>query len=259
MNHRFKSRVRSFAALLVLAGVVAGCTPNTTGEAIFDPYEQTNRKVHAFNKGVDRALGGGREGGGGGIAKAIPAPVSRGLRNFTTNLDQPASMVNHLLQGNMEGALRNFWRAAVNTTVGIGGIFDPASRIGLHDARSDFGTTLAKWGVPEGAYLELPILGPSTERHVAGRVLDVVLNPLQGVISAEDRRKITGLRVLSRASERAKYSETIDSVLYDSADSYAQSRLIYLQNRRGQVGDTAAAEAEADEVNDLYEELYADQ
>ncbi|SIO15877.1 MlaA family lipoprotein [Vannielia litorea] len=248
---------RHLAPLLLVASVfLAGCTANTTGETVFDPYEAQNRKVHAFNKRVDRAMGGGK---GGGVGQAIPEPVTLGLSNLSTNFSQPSYMMNHLLQGNMEGAMRNFWRALVNTTVGIGGLFDPATRIGLHDDATDFGVTLAKLGIQEGAYVELPILGPSTERDVAGKVFDVLLNPLQGVIKAEDQRKITVIRVFSRAGDRAKYSETVDSVLYDSADSYAQSRIIYLQNRRGQTGDTAAAEAEADEVYDSYEDFYSGQ
>ncbi|WP_422077406.1 MlaA family lipoprotein [Vannielia sp.] len=256
MLHLASTRRTGAALILALATLVAGCTPNTSGEAIFDPYEKQNRKVHAFNKRVDSGMGGGK---GGGIGKAIPAPVTQGLSNISTNFSQPSYMMNHLLQGNMESAMRNFWRVAVNTTVGIGGIFDPATRIGLHDDATDFGVTLAKAGVPEGAYIELPILGPSTERDVAGKVLDTLLNPLQGVIAAEDQRKITVIRVLSRAGDRAKYSETVDSVLYDSADSYAQARIIYLQNRRGQTGDTEAAEAEADEVYDSYEDFYGSQ
>ncbi|MGR3792918.1 MlaA family lipoprotein [Vannielia sp. SX4] len=256
MFHRANFRRSGTVLLLTLATLLAGCTPNTSGEAIFDPYEKQNRKVHAFNKGVDRTFGGGK---GGGIGKAVPVPVTQGLSNLSTNFSQPSYMMNHLLQGNMESAMRNFWRVVVNTTVGVGGLFDPATKIGLHDDATDFGLTLAKHGVPEGAYIELPILGPSTERDVAGKILDTVLNPLQGVIKAEDQRKIAGVKVLSRAGDRAKYSETVDSVLYDSADSYAQARIIYLQNRRGQAGDTASAEAEADEVYDSYEDFYGGQ
>ncbi|WP_244867711.1 MlaA family lipoprotein [Vannielia litorea] len=256
MFHNVLSRSRGAALMLSLAALVAGCSANTSGEAIHDPYEAQNRKVHAFNKRVDSALGGGK---GGGVGKAIPKPVTQGLSNFSSNISQPSYMMNHLLQGNMESAMRNFWRAAVNTTVGIGGLFDPATKIGLYDDSTDFGVTLAKAGIQEGAYLELPILGPSTERDVAGKIFDVLLNPLQGVIKAEDQRKITVIKVMSRAGDRAKYSETVDSVLYDSADSYAQSRIIYLQNRRGQTGDTAAAEAEADEVYDSYEDFYGGQ
>lgn len=256
MFHLALSRARGALSILVASTLIAGCSANTSGGPIHDPYEAQNRKVHAFNKRVDSALGGGK---GGGIGQAIPDPVTQGLSNLSSNFSQPSYMMNHLLQGNMEGAMRNFWRAAVNTTVGIGGLFDPATRIGLHDDATDFGITLAKAGIQEGAYIELPILGPSTERDVAGRILDTLLNPLQGVIKAEDQRKITVIRVLSRAGDRAKYSETVDSVLYDSADSYAQSRLIYLQNRRGQTGDTAAAEAEADEVYDSYEDFYGGQ
>jgi len=244
------------ALVILLTGLLAGCTANPGGETVFDPYEAQNRKVHAFNKSVDRTFGGG---GDGGVAKAIPKPVTEGLSNFTTNLDQPSNMMNHLLQGNMESALRNFWRVTVNTTVGIGGLFDPASKIGLYDDSTDFGITLAKWGVQEGAYIELPVLGPSTERDIAGKIVDAALNPLRGVTSAQDRRNITVIRVLSRAGDRARYSETVDSVLYDSADSYAQARIIYLQNRRGQTGDTAAAEAEAEDAYDFYDEFYAGQ
>lgn len=235
-----QKRPRRAIAALALAGSLlgAGCTTNTTNEPIFDPYEAQNRKVHAFNKEIDRRF---LSGGSSGLSKAIPQPVTRGLGNFASNLDQPGLVVNGLLQGNMEHALQNFWRGLVNTTVGIGGLFDPASKIGLTKKSTDAGLTLAKWGVREGAYLELPLLGPSSERDAAGQVIDYALNPLRQMFPADDRRAFTAARVLSKAGDRAQYSGTVESILYDSADSYAQARLLYLQNRRYEAGQAGAA------------------
>jgi len=219
------------------------------GVSVFDPYEERNRKVHEFNKSVDESLFGGGTGSGSKIPPDIAIPVA----NFADNVGLPGMVLNGLLQGNIAGAATNTFRFVVNTTVGIGGIADIAGDIGLEEVETDFGETLAVWGVPEGAYLELPILGPSTERALAGRIVDAIIDPIDHVGTYAQREYGTVLKLAGRVVKRSQYSDTIDSVLRESADSYAQQRLIYLQNRRFELGTTPATDSV-----DPYEDLFGE-
>ena len=154
--------------------------------------------------------------------------------NFGSNLSLPGKVVNSLLQGRPEPAVKNTFRFALNTTLGLGGLFDPAGAdFALPEIDTDFGETLHVWGVPSGAYLELPVLGPSTERDLAGKIVDFVLiDPLDSVLSDEQKLAGRAGRIISKAGERARFGSTVDSVLHESADSYAQTRLLYMQHRR---------------------------
>jgi phospholipid-binding lipoprotein MlaA len=166
----------------------------------------------------------------------------------------PGTVVNNLLQGDIGGAATNTLRFIVNTTVGIAGLADPAGAIGLREVETDFGATLAVWGVPEGAYLELPGFGPSTERDAAGRVVDLVLDPLGRLdwVPHEMQEYSFPAQVAEEVVERGQLGDTFDDILYGSADSYAQARLIYLQNRRYELGQDLTAE-------DRYINPYEDQ
>ncbi|WP_417724489.1 VacJ family lipoprotein [Salipiger sp.] len=235
--------------LKILAGVVIlGCLsacavpgPGDAPDGIYDPQEPANRRVHAFNKSVDRALGGG--GGGSGLG-SLPEPVKAGVGNVADTLSLPNTVVNQILQARIGRATRNTLRFAVNATVGVAGLFDVAGALGLPEDDSDFGETLHVWGLPEGAYMELPVLGPSTERDAVGKVADLFLDPLRYVIPTPERYYGTAVKVADKAIGRSAIGGTVDSVLYGSADSYAQLRVIYLQNRRFELGDETAAEAD---------------
>lgn len=232
-----------FLVLFAVLGLAA-CSQGAGPDGINDPYESLNRRVHAFNRGLDA-----------NVVKPLtdkesdgddrPGPVSyavQGIGNFGSNLALPGKAANHLLQGKVAPAVRTTFRFAVNTTVGLGGFLDPATAdFGLPEEDTDFGQTLAAWGVGEGAYLELPLLGPSTERDSFGRVVDLVLDPLGPRMNRDQRVIGFGARILSKASERAKYGDTVDSVLHESADSYAQTRLIWLQHRRFELGEEGEA------------------
>ncbi len=155
---------------------------------------------------------------------------------FSENVGLPGAVLNNLLQGDIEGITRNTLRFVINSTVGVLGLFDPPAHIGIDEVETDFGETLAVWGIPEGAYVELPFLGPSTERDAVGRLVDIVIDPLDGVGSAPMSDYGTAARVADIVIDRGDFGDTLDSVLYESADSYAQSRLFYLQNRRFELG-----------------------
>ncbi len=250
---RFSRRI-SPVPVAALAFLAACAAPQS---GINDPFEPANRTVHAVNKGLDRVLVSPGAKVYGGV---VPEPVKQGVENFAETLDQPGDMANHLLQGNLEGASVNFARFAVNAVFGLGGLFDVATEAGVPEGKTDFGETLHVWGVGEGAYVELPVFGPSTARDAVGTFVDFALNPVGKVAKGKDATVATAAQILSRLGDRARYSDTVDSILYDSADSYAQARLLYLQNRRFELGQTGADTAGAPDSDfiDPYEDPYAE-
>jgi len=242
-------RFNRSSALTILATLAlslqVGCAGQATGPTPGDPYEATNRLIHDWNKGLDQAL----LRPAGQVAAQLPPEIRVPVINFADNVALPGMALNGLLQGNIEGAVTNTLRFILNSTVGLLGLGDPATLIGLEEQDTDFGETLAVWGVPEGAYVELPVLGPSTERDALGRLVDFLIDPLERVGRPEMLEYGTAARVAELVIERGTFGNTVDSILYDSADSYIQTRLIYLQNRRFELGTTA---------DDAYLDPYAD-
>lgn len=235
----------------VVAVTVAGCASNGVPQGVNDPDEAANRKVHAFNRGVDKALVRPAAGAYGAV---LPEPIKRGVSNFASNLDAPGDVANNILQGRLGNAGQNTLRFAVNSIVGIGGLFDVATALGLPAKPTDFGETLYVWGAPEGNYVEVPLIGPSTQRDFVGIIVDVALNPVRLALPNPEAGYATAAKVASKLGDRDRYSETVDSILYGSADSYAQTRLLYLQNRRFALGQTPADEGFVDPYEDPYAE-----
>lgn len=230
------SRVAALVGLILLAACAKPDPAQTTQEA-FDPYEGQNREVHQFNRRLDRAL---VRPLAKGYTSVVPDDIENAVVRFAVNLSLPSDVVNNVLQLNMRGAIEDAARFVVNTTVGLGGFFDPASEMGMAaGTNTDFGETLHVWGGREGAYVELPILGPSTERDTWGMAVDLFTNPLTYILESPESFAGTAAGVSAGLSKREKFGDTIDSILYGSADSYAQSRSLYLQNRRFELGGTA--------------------
>lgn len=217
---------------LALTLVLAGCGPAAIPDGIQDPYEAQNRLTHAENTSLDAVLVKPLAGGYGG---STPRPLRQGISHFADNVDTPRMVVNSILQGRGEDAIHNIFRFVLNSTLGLAGLFDPATSIGLERRNTDFGETLHVWGVGEGNYVELPILGPSTERDMVGKVVDSALNPLSYVLPAPEKYVTTLSGVVSKIGDRYTYGSTVDSILHESADSYAQARTLYLQHRRHQL------------------------
>lgn len=230
-------RALGLAGLVFLA--VSACTAPTPS-GIHDPLEAMNRDVHSFNTVVDKNV---IRPLATGASKFVPEPVSRGVTHFSENLSLPGMVVNDILQMKVTDAVQNTTRFLVNSTVGVGGLMDVASKAGVPELSTDFGETLHVWGLGEGFYLELPVLGPSTSRDAVGEVVDVVMDPLKLIIPADKLWMGTAAKAYAKLDKRGRYSETVDSILYDSADGYAQARLLYLQNRRYDLGQ-APAESE---------------
>ncbi len=170
-NSTHTLRRAGLTALCVAA--LAGCTiakPRTD-----DPYESFNRKMYAFNDAADKAV---IRPVAATYRKLTPETARRLVSNFFANVKMPITIANDLLQIEILAALRNSGRFAINSTVGIVGLFDPASELKLTPDETDFGVTLAKWGVPEGPYLVLPLVGPTTARDVWQLPVDRYFDPL---------------------------------------------------------------------------------
>ncbi len=215
---------------VIFVTTIAGCTssdPNASG--FYDPLEPTNRAIHSFNKGVDTIALRPISRAYGAIT---PDPVENMVENAGDNLGAPADAINQLLQGDLVASATMTGRFLINSTVGILGFFDPAEAIGLEETQTDFGKTLGTWGVSEGAYVELPLLGPSTVRNATGRVVDFFLDPVNTLVKSPESDYISGAKVLDIIDTRHRYGAVVDQALYGSADSYAAARNAYLQSTR---------------------------
>ncbi|WP_233192770.1 MlaA family lipoprotein [Acidimangrovimonas sediminis] len=234
---------------VVAALALSACAPAPKGGGINDPYEKQNRAVHRFNVGLDRHLVKPTSNVYGHV---VPEPIRQGVANFASNLSQPSYILNDLLQGDVGDGAHTLFRFVVNTTAGVGGIFDPATALGINDQPNDFGHTLSVWGARQGAYLEVPVLGPSTERDLTGTVVDLAINPMNFLLNGDERKGGFVVQVFKKLGNRYKYSSTVDSILYGSGDSYAQERLIYLQSRDYQLGIKSKDDAFTDPYEDPY-------
>ncbi|MCW1952071.1 MAG: VacJ family lipoprotein [Octadecabacter sp.] len=245
MSYSILNKLRTGCVLLAALALPA-CAVQQPGTDFNDPFEETNRSIHAFNKGIDRAF----LRPAGQVSAALPEEITGPVANFADNVGLPGMVANGVLQGDIGGTATNTMRFLINTTVGIGGLFDPAGAIGLGEESTDFGETLSVWGVPEGAYVELPVFGPSTQRDMVGIIVDMVFDPLDHVGTSPQIDYGTGARVAGLAISRGTFMDTFDSVLYDSADSYAQARLAYLQNRRFALGEEPPVGEDIDPFSD---------
>lgn len=220
---------------------------------IADPYESTNRAVHGFNKAADRfALRPAAQV----YDAATPALVKHLLGNAVNHLALPGQAVQGALRGDLDSVLTTTGRFAANTLVGAGGLLDPATELGLPQQREDFGRTLASWGVAEGPYVELPLLGPSTARDTLGRLGGAAMNPVSWLapsVNGEWAEWVSPAATAVGAVDfRAQNMGTLDTALYESADSYAIAKSLWLQQRRALIasGDPSAGPL----TPDIYED-----
>jgi len=207
------------------ADVVAGQGSSSPGRAVNDPWEGWNRKVHRFNNAVDRAV---MKPVARGYTRVVPRPVRTGVGNVFSNLGQPFSAVNALLQGKPKRAGQSLARFALNLTLGVGGLLDPASDANLPRGHEDFGQTLAIWGWKRSRYLELPFFGPRTVRDSFGLGADITASPLRLI---DDKPVRYGLGGLSLVDTRARLL-SVDSLREGAVDDYALVRDAWLQRRQ---------------------------
>lgn len=233
----------SVFALILLAGCAT--VPGTDRLAEKDPLEGFNRAVWGVNRGVDKV-----------VLKPVtqvyravtPRPARRGISNVFANLSEPWSFINNVLQGKPKRAVETLARFVVNTTIGVGGLGDPATKMGLKAAPEDFGQTLAVWGVNGGPYLVLPILGPSTLRDGVGMGVAQLADPYRICLRECGLPKglPTGLGVGQVIDARSQLIDAgADGFLDSSADSYATAKSAYLQRRRAAIVDQDSDDAAA--------------
>jgi phospholipid-binding lipoprotein MlaA len=231
--------MRALAACLALA-LLAGCstTPGQDRLAERDPLEGFNRGVWGFNRGIDNVL----LKPAGTVYRAVtPKPARRGLSAVLTNLGEPFSAINNLLQGKPKRAFHNLGRFVVNSTIGVGGLADHASEFGIKPAPEDFGQTLAVWGANGGPYLVLPIFGPSTLRDGIGTGVAQFADPYRvcmakcGIATRTQRWGATAGEAVILRSDATEGGA--DTFLASSLDPYATARSAYLQRRRAQILD----------------------
>jgi phospholipid-binding lipoprotein MlaA len=223
--------------LVVAAGLLlAGCAddPTSSGASQNDPYEGMNRKVFDFNNQIDNAV---LLPTAKAYVAVVPEPARDGIHNFLINLDLPVTFANDILQGDVTHAGQTLGRFTINTTVGIGGLFDVASKKGLPYRKEDFGITLGKWGVAEGPYIVLPFLGPDPPRDAGGEVVDIFFDPFT-YISLRDHIWYSVTReTLYILDLRSRNIDTLDGIERESIDYYASVRSLYRQRRNNDIHD----------------------
>lgn len=195
---------------------------------VFDPWEKYNRRVHAFNGAVDRALA--RPLAQAYVA-AIPRPLRAGIGNFFDNLGNPVTLVNSLLQGNPRGAVNALGRFLLNSTIGIGGLIDVADKAKMPNRGEDFGQTMAVWGWARSRYIEVPFLGPRTLRDLFGLAADTPLRPIQYLQDDKARVFLQGVQAVDL---RARLL-AIEAMGAGAVDEYTLYRDIWLQRRNYQI------------------------
>ncbi len=224
--------------------VLSGCAHQVIEEP-YDPIEPVNRKVHDFNMGLDRYLLGPVSRG---YSKVSPAPVRRSVSNFFANLDTPRVAVNNFLQGKPQATGQDFARFVFNSTLGVAGLFDVASDMGIPQHDEDFGQTLGYWGLGEGAYLVLPLYGPSNLRDLGGRIVDAPLDPVNHL----DTGPAFMLTALDVINLRANLDGAVRQ-LQQAFDPYAFLRASYLQRRQILVSDGREA-ARTEDFDDDFDD-----
>lgn len=189
-----------------------------------DPYERWNRGVYKFNDALDR-----------GVIKpvarfyrhVVPQPARTGVSNFLANLNTPTIAINDLLQGKPLAMLSDIGRLLINTTLGLGGVTDPATHAGLKRNDVDFGQTLGKWGLQPGPFLELPLIGPSDFRDGIGRVADVFTYPPTYLKNSYESYGLYAVNLIDLRAGLLPYDDTLKNAF----DPYVFVRDAYLQRR----------------------------
>ncbi len=205
-----------------------------------DPWENWNRKVFAFNEGLDKYV---LKPAATAYANVVPQPVRRGVDNFFANAADAWSAVNNVLQGKGQAAFEDVVRVTTNSFFGIGGIFDVASEIGIERHKEDFGQTLGRWGFGAGAYIVWPLLGPSTVRDSIALPLDRAASPALLINDGQTQFGLTALQIVNARANLLGASQVLDDI---ALDKYTFLRDAYLQRRRSLVYDGNGPDTDGD-------------
>jgi phospholipid-binding lipoprotein MlaA len=220
---------------LVAAISIVGCSGSLAGGPRagnpVDPWEGMNRRIFWFNEQVDAYL---LEPAATAWDFVAPEPVQRSIGNFFVNARAPVRVGNDLLQGKIGASASDTARFLVNTTAGVGGLFDPATRLGLESRTEDFGQTLGRWGVGSGPYLVLPLLGPSTVRDALGLPVDSAMSIAPFFV---DSLVLLGANAAEAVNTRARVLQEVRDARAAALDFYVAARQAYLQRRGALVED----------------------
>lgn len=238
---------RFFAA--IAPALVLGLTACATSPAreANDPFEPFNRGMFSLNDGLDRSI---FEPIAKGYRSVTNEPVRRSMSDFTNNLGEPVTFVNQILQLKLDNAASTAGRFAINSTLGVIGLFDLASTFGLDRTQEDFGQTLGVWGVASGPYLVMPVLGATSPRDLLGAGLDIELNPLGQFHFNGDLPFRTGVVALRAVSRREQAVELIDGVRKTQLDPYTTMKQAHLRSRSAAVLGSLPAPAASDDLSD---------
>lgn len=228
------NRIR-IASVALLGLCLAGCasSPGVQGGDPGDPYEATNRQTFAFDMWLDRTflLPTAKN-----YNRFVPEFGRDGVHNLLGNLDLPVTFGNDVLQGEPHRAGETALRFTINSTLGLGGLFDPATtNFKLPNHSEDFGQTLGVWGVGPDPYVMLPALGPSSPRDIAGRLGDFALDPLTWIRFKQHIWWLGGRMYFKVIDARARNIDTLEGIERDSVDFYAATRSLYRQYRQNEI------------------------
>jgi phospholipid-binding lipoprotein MlaA len=228
--------------LLMLALLSSGCSSQqiTPTDPERDPWEAYNRKIHAFNMGVDRFIA---RPVARGYDYIMPEAPQRGVRNFFRNLAYPVTFLNLILQGKFEDSLEATGRFLLNSTVGVLGFFDVATRAGIAQFDEDLGQTMAVWGWENSRYLVMPFFGPYTARDFLGRSFYGYFHPVSYVAREYNNYALLVIDLITLRAELLPFDEQLQA----ASDPYLMVRDVYLQNREFKIfdGDPPAPDYDA--------------
>lgn len=224
--------IKPLAASLIAASLLTGCASQSNK----DPLEGLNRGIYKFNDVADKAV---IKPVAGAYKAAMPSPVRTGVNNFFSNLGEVVTVINDLLQFKLDKAMTDAGRFAINSTFGIAGLVDWASKDGIERRNEDFGQTLAQWGWKDSAYLVLPILGPSSLRDTGGLIVDsVAFDPLGYINDTRTRNLTVATKLIDKRAQYLPGSDLLDEA---ALDPYLFMRDAYYQRRQNLILDGEAA------------------
>ena len=215
-------------ALVALAFSLGGCATNSDPR---DPFEPLNRGIYTFNDTVDKAV---TKPIAQGYRAILPSPVRTGVSNFFSNIDDIFVTANNLLQFKLHDAASDFTRLLANTTLGIGGLFDVASNFGLPKHNEDLGQTFGYWGIGDGPFLMVPLLGPSNVRDAVGTAVQTYADPVWNLNNVAVRNSLAGLRFVDDRASLLDAEKVLDEA---ALDPYTFLRDSYIQQRRSLIYD----------------------
>jgi len=241
--------MKKFIVLLFVLSLQVGCA---TVENDFDPLEPMNRTVESLNTGLDEAV---LRPVSKGYTATIPKEVRSSVTHFFSNLQEPNTIVNDVLQGKVHQGLSDTLRFVINSTVGVVGLFDVATYFGLEKHNEDFGQTLATWGVGQGAYVVYPVLGPNSVRNTPGTVMSYFLDGASYLFMVASPEAVIATTVLKYIDARANIEGLVKMRDEMALDAYVFTREAWKQSREYNIYDGNPPATPLDEGDDFDDEF----